>query len=287
MPNLTAPLSRGLASGLARALTGEEDLLTSVQDIVATAIAGGAALLDPSVLSSLWADSARTTPASIDGPVGAMDDLSGNGKHALQATSAKRPTLRQSAQGLYYLETNGTSHAMQIAGIDMTSIDKLFVCAAVNLVGDANNQNIMEMSAVADTNAGSFYLRASRVADGDFNCMLRGDLTNATRRVVRSGIPITAVLSCQYDMAGAAREQEILPRFNGAVPTIAELDNPAAGGGNFGNYALNLFSRNQTSLYFSGHFYGAALIGRSTVLTASEIQTIEQWAAARSGVTLA
>lgn len=47
-----------------------------------------------SVLSSLWEDSARTTQASLHGPVGCIDDLSGAGRHQLQTISAARGTLR-------------------------------------------------------------------------------------------------------------------------------------------------------------------------------------------------
>lgn len=48
---------------------------------------------DPSDISTLWQDSARTTPVTASGqPVGAMDDKSGNGRHLLQATAAARPT---------------------------------------------------------------------------------------------------------------------------------------------------------------------------------------------------
>lgn len=64
------------------------------------------AFYDPSVLSSVWQDSGRTTPGAVDSPVGALDDLSGNGNNILQATGASRPQLRQSGS-LYYLEFDG------------------------------------------------------------------------------------------------------------------------------------------------------------------------------------
>jgi hypothetical protein len=48
---------------------------------------------DPSDLSTLFQDSAGTTPVTTAGqPVGKMLDKSGRGNHATQATSAKRPT---------------------------------------------------------------------------------------------------------------------------------------------------------------------------------------------------
>jgi hypothetical protein len=62
---------------------------------------------DPSDLTSMFQDSAGTTPAAVDSPVGLLRDKSGKGNHASQATASKRPTLRQ-AGALYYLEFDGT-----------------------------------------------------------------------------------------------------------------------------------------------------------------------------------
>lgn len=51
---------------------------------------------DPSDFSTLYQDSAGTTPVTaVEQPVGLMLDKSGNGKHATQATSASRPVLSQ------------------------------------------------------------------------------------------------------------------------------------------------------------------------------------------------
>jgi surface protein len=51
----------------------------------------------------LFEDSAATTPASVGGPVGAWEDQSGN-HTATQSTTANKPTLRQDANGQYYVE---------------------------------------------------------------------------------------------------------------------------------------------------------------------------------------
>ncbi len=69
---------------------------------------------DPSDLATVWQDSARTTPASVNGVVGAIDDKSGNGKHLLQATTAAKPVLRQSG-ALYWLEFDGVDDFMETA----------------------------------------------------------------------------------------------------------------------------------------------------------------------------
>ena len=60
-----------------------------------TLFAGGeqGAWYDPSDMSTLWQDSAGTTPVTASGqPVGLMLDKSGRGNHATQATAASRPT---------------------------------------------------------------------------------------------------------------------------------------------------------------------------------------------------
>ena len=60
---------------------------------------------DPSDLSTVWQDSARTTPGVVGQPVGCIDDKSGRGNNAT-ATGTARPTLRQDGTK-YYLEFSG------------------------------------------------------------------------------------------------------------------------------------------------------------------------------------
>lgn len=64
---------------------------------------------DPSDLSTLFQDSAGTTPVTTDGdPVGLMLDKSGNDNHAVQSVAASRPTYR----------TDGTLHWLAFDGVD-------------------------------------------------------------------------------------------------------------------------------------------------------------------------
>jgi hypothetical protein len=55
-------------------------------------------------LSTLFSDSARTTLAVVDGPVGGQTDKSGNGNHRTQTTAGNRPVLKQRSDGVYYLD---------------------------------------------------------------------------------------------------------------------------------------------------------------------------------------
>ena len=83
MRNIVSPLD-GFASPFGRADTG-------LRFLFANGEAG--AWYDPSDLSTLFQDSAGTTPVTASGdPVGLMLDKSGNGINASQAVSASRPT---------------------------------------------------------------------------------------------------------------------------------------------------------------------------------------------------
>jgi hypothetical protein len=78
---------------------------------------------DPSDLSTVWQDTGATTPATVNGNVGRINDKSGNANHLL--TPLNPPILRQSGQ-LYYLEFDGVDDLMQDATISISQpIDRL------------------------------------------------------------------------------------------------------------------------------------------------------------------
>lgn len=64
---------------------------------------------DPSDLSTLFQDVAGTVPVTSNGdPIGKILDKSGNGNHATQSVSTKRPVYR----------TNGSLHWFEMDGVD-------------------------------------------------------------------------------------------------------------------------------------------------------------------------
>jgi hypothetical protein len=90
---------------------------------------------DFSDLSTVFSDSAGTTPASVDGVVGRVTDKSGNGLHFTQGTTSLKPLLRQ-AGALYYLEFDGVDDGMQTAACNMTGTDAVTVWAGVRKLTD-------------------------------------------------------------------------------------------------------------------------------------------------------
>jgi hypothetical protein len=102
------------------------------------------AYYDPTDISTLWQDSARTTPVTTHGdPVGCIDDISGNGHHLLQATSTARG-LWQSTGGVlmdnvddYYREATTTMQTLTLPLYQALAWDK--TVAASNIVQIQSN----------------------------------------------------------------------------------------------------------------------------------------------------
>lgn len=89
------------------------------------------AWFDPSDFSTMFQDSAGTTPVTAVGqPVGKILDKSGNGNHAIQATAANRPVLQQDANGRYYLAFNGTNSAIAMSGSFVWNGQSFFMALA-------------------------------------------------------------------------------------------------------------------------------------------------------------
>ncbi len=108
----------------------------------ATLFTGGVqgAWYDPSDLSSMWQDSAGTVPAAVDSPVGKINDKSGNGNHATQATTARKPILRQ-AGAVYYLEFDGVDDFTRVTFANTLPVDRL---GAIRLDTWVNNRYIFD-----------------------------------------------------------------------------------------------------------------------------------------------
>lgn len=116
---------------------------------------GFGAWYDPSDLSTLFQDSAATTPVTADNqPVGCMRDKSGNGVHLLQATSGARPTWRAGGNGAApYLSFDGTDDWL----LAMFSDQATMGFAAVSGLATDTSTTRVAMQVSATTLADSFY----------------------------------------------------------------------------------------------------------------------------------
>lgn len=233
------------------------------------------AWFDPSDLSTLWQDSARTTPVTDYGdPVGAMDDKSGNGNHATQATSTARPTLRQDG-ALYYLDFDGVDDKLQTGTIDLTHTSQVTVVAAVSKASNpAGRGTVVNF---VDNGLNTFVLEAPKAASTDTRWLYAGN-------VVGVAAAHTLALNTPVLYTGTANigAPKIELRANGAS---AAVNFSSPGTGNFKSGPLGIGDYvNMPGRFFHGRIYGLLVIDR--ILTASEIAMVEAHMATRSGVTL-
>ena len=204
-----------------------------------------------------------------------VKELAGN--HATQATSASRPVLRQDANSKYYLEFDGVDDSLATAAINFTATDKMSVFAGVHKNNDTAAQILCELPSTP----GAVYIAAPDSA-ANYSFLLTGTAASGYNATTFTA-PITNVISCNFDIAGADRAAEIKPRINGAIPTLTGIAGPSAGTGNFNTNALSIGSRG-SSLRFNGRIY--ALIVRGALSTTQEITDTETWVAGKTGVTL-
>lgn len=218
---------------------------------------------DPSDLSTLFQDAAGTIPVTaVEQPVGLMLDKSGRGNHARQTTTTSRPTLRQDANGKYYLYTDGIDDFMVTNSIDFTATDKMTVICGVRKLSNAGTQMLAELSTGPDI--GSFSVLSGLQVLGDYGVIRRASATAANTAVPVFSAPGTQIISIGLNLSGTTALTE-LPTFNVNRVAPERIETGAdSGTGNFGSYPLYLFRRAGTSLPANVYFYGLIVRGAET-----------------------
>lgn len=236
---------------------------------------------DPSDLSSMFQDAAGTIPVTAAGdPVGRISDKSGRGNHATQSTSTSRPLLQQDGTGRYYLDFDGSDDSLLTSAIDFSASNKMTLVVGVRKDVDTTAM-LLELSANAGTNNGSFYISAPE-SGANYGIRARGATGTGGYNPATFTAPITNVVAAQLDTSAATVPLAVIARVNGVVNTSG-IANVAPGGGNFGAaYPLYLGRRNNATLPFNGRVYQLIIRGALS----SDIATGEVFVAAKSGVTL-
>jgi hypothetical protein len=236
---------------------------------------------DPSDFSTMFQDTAGTVPVTAVGQsVARINDKSGRGNNATQATTAARPLLEQDAGGLYYLRFDGVDDGMLTANIDFTATDKMTVLAGVRKLSDSLRGSIVEAGSSYGV-AGSFGVMAPH---GNGATTMGFYLTGTTTTgLLATGIvaPLTSVASCLFDISGSDRASEVFPRVNGSIPSLTVTDAASAGTGNYGNRPIFIGRRGGTTLPFNGRIY--SLIVRGAASTTDQITAAETWVNGKTG----
>ena len=149
---------------------------------------------DPSDLSTLFQDSAGTTPVTAVGqPVGLMLDKSGNGNHASQATAGNRPLLQVDANGKYYLVFDGVDDVLS-AGASAEILPPREFWGAFNIttgggIGTGLFYSGPQGSVVSSSSVGGLFQRS----DGSFRQLLM-----ATR--IGAGVANNAIANSAFSI---------------------------------------------------------------------------------------
>lgn len=242
---------------------------------------------DPSDFATMFQDSAGTTPVTAVGQsVGKINDKSGRGNHATQATAAARPVLRQDANSKYYLEFDGVDDSLSTADIDFTATNKVSTwCGVSRTIGNDNIQTLFETGSNVGNVIGTFdqffpidYAQNNLLfaTNGNGPSYGGGTVVNS----IAIGTPI--VTSCVYDNSGVLVTDQTKPRINGVLKSLINTETTT--NGNYGNLPLNIANRQGGSFRFYGCIY--SLIIRGALSTPQEITDTEKWVADKTGVTL-
>lgn len=222
---------------------------------------------DPSDLSTLWQDTAGTTPVTAAGQaVARMDDKSGNGLHITQDTAANRPLL-QTAGGLYYLDYDGTDDIMTRAAVAGSAWTVIVGASQDN---DATG-GLVFGNRTATADRFGVRLDNSIAAIGHYN----GAWLTKSRGSTSGGVPDTSphVLS-----ALVSEGSSVTAYYDGSTmtdtgtPLSNSTDIMAIGGSTTSSYNLD------------GKVYGIIL--RAALSSAEDFALAQAWIAAKAGVTL-
>lgn len=178
----------------------------------------------------------------------------------------------------YALQYDGVDDFLQTAAVDFTATDKVTVCHGVRKLSDAAVAIVVELSASATTNSGSFWIIApSDNGLRDYGFRAGGTLRPAIASAAIFTSPVTSVISMQSDIAN----DSLVGRVNGLQAAQSTGDQ---GTGYYGNYPLYFGRRGGASIPYNGLKYSSVCIGR--LLTAAELANVERWVARKTGVTL-
>ena len=238
-------------------------------------------LYDPSNGSTLFTDTAGTTPVTASGQsVQRMEDLSGNGWHVTYPGAGTAPTYIESG-GLKLIRFNGSTSRLSCVSVNMASLTKATLVIAVTQNSLTTGQSMFEHGAGGPV-SGGIAAYASNGPNGSFGAALGNGSAWTFNAGPAAAVPRTYVGAAVFTPAAAAFDDQVAISVNGAavdetqVATNGTMSNAA-----FGTRNLYLGHRSDGTSPFDGDIMFLCLIGRE--LTTEEFQNLQTYAAERGG----
>jgi hypothetical protein len=262
-----SPLARPLMHGLVQPLISDQPRpIGAAAFSPASLFASGesGAWYDPSDLTTVFQDTAGTTPAGVGDPVGRIDDKSGNGNNLLQVAANQRPLLQQDGSGNYYLDFDGSDDLIQAAAAVGVDAPVFNILTAVKLDDGAAYRTI---AGNARYNFGvSTTYKGRLTTPGVMDYETANDYLDGTSLFV-----YCAKFDASFD---------VTLRKNGVAATAI----PGSADGGVAEGALTMGRGVSGTEWFDGRVYGLIIVKAD--MSASNLSSAEAYLAGKCGVTL-
>ncbi|WP_310534806.1 hypothetical protein [Novosphingobium sp.] len=153
----------------------------------------------------MFQDTAATVPAVVGQAVARINDKSGRGHNATQATATQRPVLRQNATtGKYFLEFDGVDDNLTTT-VAFGPVSVLSTFAALRNRAQVNLSGIVEMASSAAPGPSTFRIRQRASGSNTiWDALLSATATEGSgaNATANSTAPNTMVMSSQHDIPG-------------------------------------------------------------------------------------
>jgi len=187
----------------------------------------------------------------------------GSSATTYQKVTTTHDVTEASRRDCWGLMADGSDDSLITTSVDFSGTDKMTVMAGVRKNSDANRGMIVELSANAGLNAGTFSLSGPDFTPGTNKYAIYGRASGSILSLMDTAAgrtaPVTNVLSMTNDLSLSNAEHSL--RINGALVGSTSGD---SGSGNFGNYALFIGRRNNTDTPFAGIIYTLIIRGAAT-----------------------
>lgn len=179
-----------------------------------------------------------------------------------------------------YLRFDGTDDSLATSAIDFSGTDKMTVFAGVRKLSDAAQSSVFSLSSNVNSNTGSFEIQGPSSATSNYRFACRANTSVPYRDATTFTAPISNVLSALFDVSKTSISAQIVPRVNGATPSLADTGTPDTISA-FGNYPLYIGRRGGSTLPFNGRLY--SLIVRGAASSDTQIANAEKWVNGKTG----
>lgn len=274
----------GSASPVIRATNagGTDDATLSVA--VFTPLALTPALYVDVGLSTKWQDSARTTPVTADAdPLGSLDDLSGGGRHAKQATAGDREVYKTSIINSLPVMRNAGDKFLRVTDDAALSPTTAFTLAVVIKTGTLAANNNYIASKWDFGVSGSWALNLNPTA-GEMraNILTAADDTGTYGIGTIPANDTEKMITVIYDGSLTGNANRLKIRMNGVALTLTFAGTiPATIADSAADLCLGCLLATGEFGNFNGDTAAAVFVGRA--ITTQEAQDLEAFWTARYG----